>query len=320
MNAEDLNKNLLEQIKRKLPPGLSVTSFLMETLFLGREAIYRRIRGDVNFTFYEAYLLSQKLNFCLGSINLSQEEEKIYFELKQQKYYNLDEGDYKKYDDFIRIIKTATSEPYSEFAVSSNTVPQLPTQIFYHLGKFNSLRWIYQNQNIYSPQCFHEIDYTDQQFRLNKESIYETMKAKMTYYVWDKNIVESMVNEIKYFESIYLIKREDVLAIKKELHECLDFLDVIAKKGHFDNGNRVDIYISPINSDAAYCYMASDNTYISIIGAFVLNYVISTDKQVLMKMKDTILSRRRVATLISGSGEMERIAFFNKQHEIVETL
>ena len=38
----------------------------MDTLCIGREAIYRRLRGEVPFTLEEAALISRKLGVVIG--------------------------------------------------------------------------------------------------------------------------------------------------------------------------------------------------------------------------------------------------------------
>ena len=58
----------IEALKEKLPPKTNLANLLMDTLYIGREAIYRRLRGEVPFTLEEAALISRKLGVSLDKL------------------------------------------------------------------------------------------------------------------------------------------------------------------------------------------------------------------------------------------------------------
>ena len=47
------NANLIEAMKEKLPLKGQLADMLMDTLYIGKEAVYRRLRGEVPFTLHE---------------------------------------------------------------------------------------------------------------------------------------------------------------------------------------------------------------------------------------------------------------------------
>ena len=61
MITNDPNTNLIEAMKEKLPLKGKLADMLMDTLYIGKEAVYRRLRGEVPFTLHEAALVSRKL-------------------------------------------------------------------------------------------------------------------------------------------------------------------------------------------------------------------------------------------------------------------
>ena len=69
MMINELNTGLIEALKEKLPPKTNLANLLMDTLYIGREAIYRRLRGEVPFTLEEAALISRKLGVSLDKIS-----------------------------------------------------------------------------------------------------------------------------------------------------------------------------------------------------------------------------------------------------------
>ena len=54
----ELNTSLIEAVKEKLPLKENLANLLIDTLYIGKEAIYRRLRGEVPFTLEEAALIS----------------------------------------------------------------------------------------------------------------------------------------------------------------------------------------------------------------------------------------------------------------------
>ena len=64
----ELNTNLIEAAKEKFPAKGQLANILMDTLYMGKEAIYRRLRGEVPFTFQEAAIISKELGISLDRI------------------------------------------------------------------------------------------------------------------------------------------------------------------------------------------------------------------------------------------------------------
>lgn len=320
MGPNLLNDNVIKAVREKLPENVDIVRFLTSVLPLGKEAIYRRVRGDVVFTFSEIYLIAQNLRVSLDYFINPASENNIVFELRQQQYYELKEKDYDIFKKFEQIVKYASEDPDSRFELSHNLFPQLPTHMFYHLSKYSSFKWVYLNQKSYQTKPFKEIDYPEEVFQMHKGNNIETMKINRTCYIWDQTIFEAIVGEIKYFQGIDLLDENDVAILKGELHEFLYYVENLAEKGEYFTGNKLDIYISCVNSDAAYGYIETPRYQICMIGAFDLHYLLSTDKRAIAKMKEKMSSLKRVATLISGTGESFRVPFFSRQHRLIDTL
>ena len=64
----ELNTSLIEAVKEKLPLKENLANLLIDTLYIGKEAIYRRLRGEVPFTLEEAALISRKLGVSLDNV------------------------------------------------------------------------------------------------------------------------------------------------------------------------------------------------------------------------------------------------------------
>jgi len=319
MDHESLNANVINAIRGILPEETHLFQFLSNILPLHKEALYRRLRGDVVFTLYEIYLIAESIGLSLDYLVKPTDNKNVTFDLVLQQFQDTEEDPFTGRSRFEKILGYILADPSSKFELSHNLFPQVPTHLFYHLSKYISFKWIYKDR-VGEATPFKEVEYPQEIFQTHKKNSLETMNIKNTSYIWDHTIVEMMVREIKYFEDMNLLDSEDVAILKKELHEFLNFVEEMTIKGVFPTGNRVDIYISHLNSDAAYSYMESPRFKVCIVGVFDLQYVVSTDSLAIDIMKKKITSLKKGATLITGSSDFYRIPFFCKQHELVNML
>lgn len=319
MDPATLNTRIIASVRGLLPPQLPLIRFLTDTLPLGREAIYRRLRGEVFFSFAEVCAISRKLGVSVEFLAQSPSQGSALFELILQKFQDNREGVTAESSKFEQLLAYILADPLSKFELSHNLFPQVPTHLFYHLSKYNSFKWVYKNRTAQATP-FKQVEYSRDIFEMHRDNNMATMNIRETSYIWDYTIIEMLVREIRYFADINLLDSEDIALLKEELHEFLSYVEGLAIQGTFPTGNKLDIYISAMNSDAAYSYMESSCYKLCIVGVFNLQYIISTDALAFDLAKENIRSLKKGATLISGNNEMYRVAFFRKQHELVNTL
>jgi hypothetical protein len=84
--------------------------------------------------------------------------------------------------------------------------------------------------------------------------------------------------------------------------------------------NEVLIYISNINFEACYSHFKSKELEFSQISLYSIDTLTSYDLLICKTHKEWIDSLKRYSTLITRSGEIERIEFFNKQKELITDL
>jgi hypothetical protein len=140
-------------------------------------------------------------------------------------------------------------------------------------------------------------------------------------YIWDPMMFNYLVNDIRYFTSIYLITEEDKELLKSELFAFLDYMSVVSSKGCFpETGNRVNLYISQINLDTNYSYFYSKDIRVSRVRTFIKHEMSSTDVEMTESFKKWLNLKRRSSIQISGVDELKRIEFFMKQRQLIDSL
>ena len=118
----------------------------------------------------------------------------------------------------------------------------------------------------------------------------------------------------------HLISDEDKNLLKEELLSVVDDLEELAARGKSKTGNDIKIYISNINFEATYSYLETDTIQLSLIRIYSINSITTQDSEMFRGLKEWIQSLKKFSTLISESGEMQRIQFFKQQREIIDAL
>jgi len=318
---ESLQNNLIEAIKERLPRGENIANMLTDMLFIGKEAAYRRLRGEVSFTLDEMAIIARSLNISIDEVLGMTDPRSKPFQLKMTRHVNLHERDYAQMEEFVNVLHDSRSCSYREYGASASLFPHsLYVVKCPYISKFYKLRWLYQWDGLDSVKCLNDIKISDRHADLEKRYLEECMHIDYSYYVWDSFVFFYLVNDIKCFSDVSFISKEDVIALKEDLLRMVDNMEDLATKGKYDTGAKVDFYLSSVNFESTYSYLEADNFYLSLILAFTLNGTASLDKAVFDRLKKWIGSLKRLSTLISESGEMQRFKFFKEQRDIINTL
>jgi hypothetical protein len=207
----------------------------------------------------------------------------------------------------------------TETAVLTNTIPYTLFSGYSHLTRFNIFNWqVHCSKE--QPEPFHALSFSEEienRFQL----LFAESKYMTTYFIFDKHIFQRLVNRINYFSSIRLIEEDDILKIKDNLFQILDYMEDMTIRGIFkETGSQVYLYISDIDITANYAYVANGNYKFSFLKNFLLTAASSMDEHFFEKIKDWIHSFIRVSTLITVTNEKQRILYFEKQRKTINEL
>ena len=74
-------KELINEMKERIPQGQNLANYLTDTLYMGKEAVYRRLRGEVAFTFDEIAVISHNLGISIDQIIGNHLSNRVTFDL-----------------------------------------------------------------------------------------------------------------------------------------------------------------------------------------------------------------------------------------------
>ena len=313
-------KELISEMKERIPRGHNLANYLTDTLCMGKEAVYRRLRGEVAFTFDEIAVISHNLGISIDQIIGNHLSNRVTFDMNLLHSSNFLESYYESVERYLRIFHLVNEDQNSELYSATSTIPFTLYSSYEYLSKFRISRWIYQNGKMKTPNSLSDMHVPEKIINAHKKLSESIRKAGKTYFIWDSNIFHSFVKEIKYFAGLNLISTSDVMCLKNELQQLLTDLENLSIKGEFSEGHELYIYLSNIDFEATYSYIGRKDFQISLFRVYSINSMDSQSPQICQIQKNWIQSLKRHSTLISGSGEAQRIAFLEKQRSIIDIL
>ncbi|MCD7915880.1 MAG: hypothetical protein LUG96_11910 [Tannerellaceae bacterium] len=320
MKTDILYDNFLQTLKEKIPQKAVLANTLAQILSIEKEAVYRRLRREVPFTFSEVAIISHYLGISIDFIVGSVSHRSRPFHLKIIDFINTEEVDFEMSNHFLQLIESSKNTENTEHASALNMIPSSLYLNYDHILRFYIFKWKYQYENASKIIRCKDIHPSRQLLETVKQTPAIARHASNTVYIWDNWIFQSIVNDIIYFHTIKLITKEEKEDLKKDLLNLLDEIEQLAITGEFAFGKKVQFYITNIHFETSYAYIDTSHYKLTIIKAFTMNEITSTDVVAFELVKKWIQSMKRTSTLISESGEMQRIMFFQKQREIINQL
>lgn len=319
MQTQEINDKLIEAIKEKMPAGVNMAGMLMDMLCIGREAIYRRLRGDVPFSLSEAALISSKLDIPLDSLTGGGGKNVAV------SMFHLDSSDilnaYRSMlESQMRLYERIAEDTESQLHQACNTLTFMTTLRYPEISRFMLFKWLYQKGALRPGALFRDFVMPEEILDLHSRYVRTMWSINFGSCIWDHMIFEYMFNDLRYFHNIGLLKDTDMESVKQEMRLLLDDTENVAVRGVRDNGKEVQLYISNINFDGTYAYAVGKDIKLSIMTICGVNLMPSSDPRLFEHTRGWVESLRKFSTLISQSGEMQRITFFKKQRDSLGTL
>lgn len=112
-----LNAALIGAIQNSTPEYTNAAAILTDKLNIGREAAYRRLRGEVPFTFGEAGVLSAQMNFSLDRTVGALDFGNVLFRLSFSDYHTA-------LEDYTGL---STRIPFSTVRFPPTSMPNRPS-------------------------------------------------------------------------------------------------------------------------------------------------------------------------------------------------
>ena len=275
---------LISTMRERIPQDMNLANTLADILCMGKEAVYRRLRGEVSFTIDEVALLSQKLGISIDQIVGSHVSNKVTFDLNLLHATSALESYYEIINRYLQIFDYVKTDNTTEVYTASNSLPF-------------TLYSSYENLSL------EDMSVDERIVNVHKKLSESIRQCPKTFFIWDTNIFYSFVKEIKYFASLNLINKDDVMHLKEELLQLLGVVEHLSIKGEFSENKKVSFYLSNISFEATYSYIEKHDYQVSLLRVYSINSMDSQSSYICQMQRNWIQSLKRHSILVSESGE-----------------
>lgn len=318
--ANLLNKNLIQAVEMHLPANTNTATVLSDILSIGKEAIYRRLRGDVCFTFEEAVKIAQELNISLDQVINSKKTDRTVFDLSLVEPTNLFNTYEALLDSYVKHFKKIANYPDSKLMFAYNTLPAALYSAYKELSKFILFKFQYQTTNSIVPLNYATFSLPANILEKQKTIVKYSRLFANTYYILDWSVFLSIIKDIQYFYKLRVMSAKDMHTVKTDLLKLIDDLENASIRGMYPNGNLFNFYISNIDFESPYMFIEFGDTVYSHIRLFGLSGMYSFNSFICEYQKSWIDSLIKYSILISQSGEIQRAEYFITQRNSIEEL
>jgi len=314
----NIQDNLIATIRERVPEDTNLANYLSDLLNIGRESAYRRLRGEIHFAFEEVAMLSQHLNFSLDNLIGIKRDANALFNIHMlQKMEYLDIY-VSKMLEYGKLFRESSALMPTKARISANTLPYFFHINYNALSKLRIYKWLYQNQKIKPGDKYADFLVPEKVLDAHHAFHKDIQTVPIITIIMDNNVFWSVTKDIEYFWKRDLLSDDDVLVLKKELHRMVNALEQMAADELCRNNVGVEMYISAVDFEASYLHYEYGDNQFAQVRIFSISAIDTFDPSICTIQKQWMESQKRYSVLISGSGEMQRFEYMNKQRGHIE--
>jgi hypothetical protein len=311
---------LTEKVLKIIPSNIKPVEYLMELLELSKESAYRRLRGDIPFTFDEVVKLSMDLGFSIDELIIENNEGRVFFGMDSLASSNPSKSFLNLLNDYHRDILTLNKTRNGEALITANRISEVFTAFFDKLFKFSYFKWIHQACETSMTTSYSDLIIPEEILEAQKKIKTGTPNCNKSTFIVDSNLFTNMIKEIAFYHKRKFINAEELLELKDELMNYLRMIEKIAQTGTGYSGSKYDIYLSSVNIGANSSYLNYGDHEVSRFYTHSHNPIITNDPRICSAHKRRIESLKKYTTLISLSNEILQTKYFEQQRTEIENL
>ncbi len=322
MRGYSINERIVRAIKQSLSENDTISNVLMDLLSLSKESVYRRLRNEIPFTLDELVKITNRFGISIDDIIDSGSITTKWATLNVDKFYQ-PENYMKQYQsrlsEHLKLFLEMQSAKKASIRCAYNIVPYIFLLSYRKLTLFWHYRWNFLMKGANPNFLFSNMIVPDEIIELEEQTIKEVRKIPTTF-IFDKNVIANIVNDIHYFIAQQLISQSEQQQLKQELLDLIAEIELVTETGCFKNGADTTIYLSKTSIESCYHYMECDNRNFSFQRIFYIERLELNNAKFCKMQKEWIDLLKRLSILLTQSGDKQRFDFFDTQRKLVKTL
>lgn len=317
MNINEIQQQLFQVIKTKLPAEASVADEIAKLLSISSDSAYRRMRGEKQITFEEVYMLCTRYNISLDQLmNIQTGAFSFQGNLMNPQTY--------RYDAYL----TGSMHSVAYFASFKHTefyylCKDAPIFHHWHCKEFAAFKYF-----VWMGTLIHFPEFRNKKVKLEEypNEYWELGQKMLGFYnklesceIWNLESLNSTLHQIEYYrDNGFFYTDQDALKVYESLEKTIDHLEEQARLGYkFDINDptkkpigKYSVYFNEIILLDNSMITVLDNSKMAIIPHTVMNYMTTRDITFCEYLYQYVQNLLRRSTQISEVSEKERSRFY----------
>lgn len=320
---EDIQQHLFQRLKENYNHRPDLIRDLEEVLFLKRDAIYRRLRGETALTANEMGLICKKYGVSVDAI-VQDDPSKMFFEFSAFK------SPIKSVDQYVEQLdnnfQKIRSIPEGKIFYATSEIPVFYYAFYPRLFLFKLYVW---GKTVWDIKAYRGLPFS---FDIIPYDVNGKAKELISGYtqidtveLWSLNIIDNTMNQIFYHAEIEAFKNlEDAMKLCDDMDLLLDHLEqmIASEKKYLPDSptgrGNIKVYHNEMIYTNNTIYFKSPSLRMLYTTLANPNFINTQNKDLCdykEKWYQQLISK---SSLLSGPGEKRRSKFFSTLHKTVD--
>lgn len=320
MSDYSIQSTFLEEVRKRVPTNIAFADDLAEILSISRDSAYRRIRNETVLSLDEVSAICTHYKISLDEI-ISPSSEIVSF---HNRFVTENDFTFEKWLKFINgNLDMLASFEKKEMIISAKDVP-----IFYyfHTPELCAFKMFFWMKSVLRYQLYQTENFRPELVPKELVALGKKINEKFTSVerteLWSDDTIHASLRQIEFYHECGFFSSplqgqnlcDELLNSLREIREC-------ATIGLNQNANTpYHLFKNEI--------LIADNTFLFKMGdkrsVFInhntLNVLSTTQESFCLQTENYLRNLVNKATKISGTGEKERIKFFNTMIDKIKSL
>lgn len=324
MASSELQLQIFQYIKNKLPLHLSLVDEIAAALQVSTDSAYRRIRGEKPLSLEELYKLCTRYQLSLDNL-LNLRSEAFLF---KGNFVNPHEFKYEEY--LANVVQQVKYMNGFEKKIMTWLAKDIPLFHHFHFREIAAFKYYFWMKNILQRP-----DFANKKFRLDDypDEFYALSQTALNYYnqldsveLWNIESINSTLRQIDYYyDSNIFSNSDEIYALYDAAEKLISHLEYQATQGRKYSVNDLQkplglyqMYFNDILILEGNILVTLDGTRTAFLIHNVINFLQTRDVRFCDNMNQHIENLKRKSTLISTVSERERSRFFRYLRQRIE--
>ena len=320
-----IQDKFFDQLKKALPPNISIADELSDLLGISNDSAYRRMRGGTALSLDEAAIISRKYKISLDPVISSALDNEVTFSYTSLS--NKIENFEKYLQRILEQLKMINQYDVKQITYSAEDIPMFYNFLYPELSAFKLYYWYKSILTVpeFEGKKFDFNIITKKNLELC-HAIFNEYKKIPSIELWNEETISTTLKQVQFcIDTGLFVKKEDAIRVISQIKEMIQ---LVQKQAGLSS--KTEEAIGQEKNFTLYSteVMMSTNSILIGIGELkfaylsfnTVNSMTTNNVYYCNEMEQWLNNMIKKSTLISGVAEKQRFQFFNTIYKRIDAL